>query len=54
MKEISLLSKGLFESKVMDSKVKSRSVSRKERILGHLVGPLGLIFVVNTIAALVE
>lgn len=26
----------------------------KEKILGHLIGPLGLIFVVNTIAALVE
>ena len=54
MKEIALLNKGLFERPVMDPKVKSRSVSRKERILGHLVGPLGLIFVVNTIAALVE
>lgn len=38
----------------MDSKVKMRTVSTKEKILGHLVGPLGLIFVVNTIAALVE
>lgn len=49
-----LLSKGLFEKPFMDSKVKTRSVSRKEWILGHLIGPLGLIFVVNTIAALVE
>ncbi len=54
MKDIQLLSKGLFESKAMDSKVHSRSVSRKEVLLGHLLGPLGLIFVVNTIAALVE
>ena len=38
----------------MDSKVDSRAVSKKEKILGHLIGPLGLIFVVNTIAALVE
>ena len=53
-KPITLLSKGLFEKPFMDSKVKTRSVSRKEWILGHLVGPLGLIFVVNTIAALVE
>ena len=53
-KQITLLSKGLFEKPFMDSKVKTRSVSRKEWILGHLVGPLGLIFVVNTIAALVE
>lgn len=38
----------------MDSRITSRTVTKKERILGHLVGPLGLIFVVNTIAALVE
>ena len=49
-----LLSKGLFEKPFMDSKVKTRSVSRKEWLFGHLIGPLGLIFVVNTIAALVE
>lgn len=49
-----LLSKGLFNKPFMDSKVKTRTVSRKEKILGHLIGPLGLIFVVNTIAALVE
>jgi len=51
---ITLLSKGIFEKPFMDSKAKTRSVSRKEWILGHLIGPLGLIFVVNTIAALVE
>ena len=49
-----LLSHGLFEKPVMDSRVQSRTLSKKEEILGHLVGPLGLIFVVNTIAALVE
>ena len=54
MKELSLLSKGLFNQSFMDSRAKTRTVSQKERILGHLVGPLGLIFVVNTIAALVE
>ena len=53
-KPITLLSKGLFEKPFMDSKARTRSVSRKELILGHLIGPLGLIFVVNTIAALVE
>lgn len=53
-KTITLLSGGLFDKPFMDSKVKTRSVSKKELILGHLVGPLGLIFVVNTIAALVE
>lgn len=53
-KEITLLSRGIFEKPFMDSKIKTRSVSARERILGHLIGPLGLIFVVNTIAALVE
>ena len=53
-KKITLLSKGLFEKPFMDSRVKTRSVTRIEWILGHLIGPLGLIFVVNTIAALVE
>ena len=53
-RDINLLSKGLFETRLMDSRVKSRSVSNKEAVLGHLIGPLGLIFVVNTIAALVE
>ncbi|MCM1049224.1 MAG: MFS transporter [Clostridiales bacterium] len=53
-KTITLLSGGLFDKPIMDSKVKTCAVSKKELILGHLVGPLGLIFVVNTIAALVE
>lgn len=53
-KKIELLHKGLFEKPFMDSRVKTRTVSRAEKIWGHLVGPLGLIFVVNTIAALVE
>ena len=53
-KEISLLSKGLFEQPFMDTRIRTRGVSKKEIILGHLIGPLGLIFVVNTIAALVE
>ena len=53
-KEFGLLNKGLFEQTFMDTRVKTRSVSKAEVIWGHLVGPLGLIFVVNTIAALVE
>ena len=53
-KDISLLSKGLFEQPFMDTRIKTRGVSKKEIIFGHLIGPLGLIFVVNTIAALVE
>ena len=54
MKEIDLLSKGIFNSKLLDSRVKTRAVTRKEKVFGHLIGPLGMIFIVNTIAALVE
>ncbi len=53
-KEVKLLSKGLFNKSFMDSKATTQSVSTKEWVLGHLIGPLGLIFVVNTISALVE
>ena len=54
MKEISLLEKSIINSKFFDSKIKTCSVSWKEKYLGHLIGPLGLILVVNTVAALVE
>lgn len=54
MKEINLLEKSFLNSKFFDSRIKTNSVSRKEKILGHLIGPLGLILVVNTVAALVE
>ncbi|MBQ2069448.1 MAG: MFS transporter [Bacilli bacterium] len=46
--------KKLFDRALFRSRVTTRTVSKKEMILGHLVGPLGLIFIVNTIAALVE
>ncbi len=49
-----LLSHGLFEKDFMNSKATTNSITTKEWVLGHLIGPLGLIFVVNTIAALVE
>ena len=49
-----LLSGGLFDKPFMDSRATTQTVSTKEWVLGHLVGPLELIFVVNTIAALVE
>lgn len=49
-----ILSKGLFEKHFMDSKTDPEKVNKKELFLGHLIGPLGTIFVVNTIAALVE
>lgn len=53
-KKLVLLEKGLFSKSFMDTRVKTRSVSKKEQVLGHLIGPLGLILIVNTVAALVE
>lgn len=53
-KKKGLLAGGLFDKSFMDSRATTNSVSTKEWVLGHLIGPLGLIFVVNTIAALVE
>ena len=49
-----LLAGGLVDRPFMDSKVTTNTVSTKEWVLGHLIGPLGLIFVVNSVAALVE
>ena len=49
-----LLEGSIFDRPFMDSKATTDHVSRKEWVLGHLIGPLGLIFVVNSIAALVE
>ena len=46
--------RSFFDLPFFGSRIHTRTVSRKEKILGHLIGPLGLIFVVNTIAALVE
>ena len=55
MKERSaLLSHGLFEKPFMDSKARTTTVTKKELILGHVVGPLGLIMLINTIASLIE
>ena len=48
------LSKGLFDKPFMDSKVTTRTVTTKELVLGHVVGPLGLIMLINTIASLLE
>ena len=53
-KTIQLLQKGLFETKLMDSRVKTRTMTAKEKIFGHLLGPLGMIMLVNVIGALLE
>lgn len=48
------LNGGLFDKHFMDSKVTTRTVTTKELILGHVIGPLGLIMLINTIASLLE
>lgn len=53
-KKRGLLSNSIFEKPFMDSKANTNTVTTKEWVFGHLIGPLGMIFVVNTIAALVE
>ena len=53
-KKKGLLSNSIFEKPFMDSKANTDHLTTKEWVFGHLIGPLGLIFVVNTIAALVE
>lgn len=53
-KEITLLSHSIFEKDFMNSKITTNTLSKKEKYLGHLVGPLGMIFIVNTVAAIVE
>ena len=45
---------GLFDKPFMDSKITTPTVTRKELILGHVLGPLGLIMLINTIASLLE
>jgi Na+/melibiose symporter-like transporter len=45
---------GIMSSHFFDSRVTTRRISKKEIWFGHLIGPLGLIFVVNTLAAIVE
>ena len=40
--------------KILGSRITTETIGWKEKYLGHLVGPLGLILVINTIAALIE
>ena len=53
-REIKLLSKGVFEKPCLDSHVKTKAMTRKELTLGHLIGPLGMIMLINVINALSE
>lgn len=53
-KTIQLLKRGIFEEKFMDSRVKTRTMTTKEKLFGHLLGPLGMIMLVNVVGALLE
>ena len=53
-KPIQLLKAGVFEREFMDSRVKTRTMTTKEKAFGHLLGPLGMIMLVNVVGALLE
>ena len=53
-REIKVLDKGLFEKRFMDSRVHTRTMTTKEKVFGHLLGPLGMIMLVNVVNALLE
>ena len=38
----------------MDSRVKTRTMTTKEKVFGHLLGPLGMIMLINVVGALLE
>src|SRR4051812_30062637 len=42
--KVEFLKRGLFEQPFMNSRVKTSAMSMKEKILGYLIGPLGLAF----------
>lgn len=50
-KTIQVLNKGFFENRWMDSRVKTRTMTKKEKVLGHLLGPLGMIMLLCTFFA---
>ena len=41
MRDIRLLKRGLFETKLMDSRIKSNTVTTSEKIIGHMIGHPG-------------
>lgn len=54
-KEITFFNKGLFNRSFMDTRIKTTSMSLKEKLLGYLIGPFGvmaLMAVVNQLAEL--
>jgi GPH family glycoside/pentoside/hexuronide:cation symporter len=54
MKDIKILSRGFFEKPFMRSRITTNSMTTKEKILGYLVGPMGLTIFIATITQLIE
>lgn len=52
--EITFFSKGLFEKPFMDSRIKTASMTMKEKLLGYLVGPFGTLAFMAVLNQLVE
>lgn len=53
-KAIKFFKKGLFETKFMDSKIHTHEMSRKEKILGFMVGPFGVAALMAVVTQLRE
>ncbi len=54
MKEVKFFSKGLFETKFMSSRIKTNSMTMKEKILGFLIGPFGTAAFIAVMQSLLE
>lgn len=46
--------KGLFEKPIMNSRITTASMTMKEKILGYLVGPFGILALVAIVNQLLE
>lgn len=53
-RNVDFFDKGLFNNKIMDSKVNTQSMNWKEKILGYLIGPFGTLAFMAVINQLVE
>lgn len=53
-KEVIFFSKGLFAKPFMDSRIRTDSMSLKEKLLGYLLGPFGIMALVAVVNQLAE
>ena len=53
-KDYIFFNKGLFEKPIMNSRIKTASMTMKEKILGYLVGPFGVLALVAVVNQLME